>query len=415
MSVGAEAGNPGSWLKVTGSAATAQAGKPITATVAVNTSGLAAGVYTGSVIAENTATSAQYPVAVTLIVTAPVTGTAACTPTQLLPVFTNLSPSFELTAAQPITIQALVSDDCGNLLTSGTVEASFSGDGDLPAGLTALGSGLWSGTWLPHSIAGAGASISLAAETVFGPASTVLAGSASVSGTLDANPSAVLISPGGIVNAASLVSGAPIAPGEYLSIFGSNLGSANATQVLLGGQAMPLQFVGPNQINALVPFEVSVNSIQELLVEVNGAYSLPETVAVAPANPAVFTAAQSGTGAGVIVIAKPDGTQVLAGPTQLATAGDGLVIYCSGLGAVSPAVPDGEPAPLSPLSRTVNPVTVTIGGQTVQPFFAGLAPLFPSVYQVNIIVPAGIAPGANVAIAVSTLGLSSAAVTVGIQ
>jgi uncharacterized protein (TIGR03437 family) len=419
MSVGAEAQNLGSWLKVTGSAAAVAAGTPITATVKVNTSGLAAGIYTGSVVAQNTATSAQYPVAVVLIVTA----SGTCTPTELLPVFTNLTPNFEFTAAQPVTIQANIADDCGNALTSGTVQASFGTGDDLPVGLTAVGNGLWSGTWLPHAVAGASASVALVAES-----STGLAGFTSASGTLDANPSAAVVTPGGIVNAASLVSGAPLAPGEFLSIFGTNLASGaapapsapyttslNGTQVLLGGQPLPLQFVGANQINALVPFGTPANTIQELLVEQNGVYSLPETVVVAPANPAVFTQSQSGQGAGAIIVVKANGTEFVASATQPASVGDVLAIYCSGLGAVSPPVPDGSAAPLSSLSKTVNTVTATIGGLPATVSFAGLAPGFVGLYQVNATVPAGVTAGANVPVILTTEGSSSVPITVAIQ
>ena len=38
-------------------------------------------------------------------------------------------------------------------------------------------------------------------------------------------------------------------------------------------------------------------------------------------------------------------------------------------------------------------VTVTIGGQTIQPQYAGPAPGLPGVQQVNLRIPAGYAPG----------------------
>ena len=52
----------------------------------------------------------------------------------------------------------------------------------------------------------------------------------------------------------------------------------------------------------------------------------------------------------------------LAQPGTPALVGEEIVIYCTGLGAVTPAVQEGAPAPTTPLSNTVNPVTVTIGG-----------------------------------------------------
>lgn len=387
-------------------------------TVSVNTAGLAPGVYLGTLnihLAEN---NSDHPVTVMLVVPK-----SSCTATQLLPVFTNLPGGFTMTAGLPAPLQAQVVDDCGNPLDSGGVVAYFGGR-DTPVSLVALGSGQWSGTWMPHQLAGGAASAGLIA-TGFAP---TLYGSSGVTGTLAANPNAPLISSGGAVSAASLAANAPLAPGSYISIFGANLarGSAQAntlplpqnlsgTQVLLGGEPLPLQFAGAGQINAIVPYDVPVNTFLQLIVEQNGVESVPENVLVAQAQPAVFTQDQSGKGAGVIVVVKPDGTQFEATAPRAATAGDALVIYSTGLGAVMPAVPAGSASPASTLSSTSSPVTVSIGGNTVQPFFAGLAPGFAGLYQVNVIVPGGITPGANVPVVLSIAGAFSPAVTVAIQ
>jgi uncharacterized protein (TIGR03437 family) len=187
------------------------------------------------------------------------------------------------------------------------------------------------------------------------------------------------------------------------------------TQVLLGGEPMPLQYAGTGQINAVVPFDVPVNTPQQLIVEQNGVSSLPETVVIAAAQPAVFTQDQSGMGAGAIVVVKANGSQFPNTPGAPAAAGDALVIYCTGREAVTPAIPTGSAAPFSPLSTTANSVTVTIGGQPAQVLFAGLAPGYVGLYQVNAIVPAGISPGPNVSVILSAAGAMSPPVTVAIQ
>lgn len=151
------------------------------------------------------------------------------------------------------------------------------------------------------------------------------------------------------------------------------------------------------------------------MVVENGASSLPETVLIAAAQPAVFTQFQSGTGAGVIVVAQSSGAQFLNTPLAPASAGDALVIYCSGLGAVDPPVAEGSAAPSSPLSTTSNPVSVTIGGQPAHVFFAGLAPGFAGLYQVNVIVPQGISSGSNIPVVLNVAGASSVPVTVAIR
>jgi uncharacterized protein (TIGR03437 family) len=339
-----------------------------------------------------------------------------------LPVFTNLATGFQFSAGLPVSVQAQIVDDCGNPLKTGVVQVTPS-TADPPVTLIPLGNGEWSGTWTPHGLAGGTASVGITAESTLG-----LTGSVSISGTLTANTTATVVTPGGIVNAASLVSGAPVAPGEFVSIFGSNLAastvvspaypyptSLGGTQVLLNGQPLPLEFVSAGQINALVPYGTPVNGFQEVMISQNGTSSLPETVVVAPANPAVFTQSQSGQGAGAILVTKASGGQFVATPSQPASPGDVLAIYCSGLGAVNPAVSDGAAASLSVLSSTVNPVTVTIGGQPAQVLFAGLAPGFAGLYQVNAVVPAGIAASANVPVILTEAGLSSAVVTVAVQ
>lgn len=133
-----------------------------------------------------------------------------------------------------------------------------------------------------------------------------------------------------------------------------------------------------------MPYGLPVNRPLQLLVAANGSYALPETVLrIRP--PAIFTQNETGSGPGAI---------------------------CAGLGDVIPAVSAGSAAPVSTLSRTVNPVAVTIGGQPAQVSFAGLAPGFAGLYQVNAVAPSGIAPAANVPVILSAAGASSPPVTV---
>ena len=129
-----------------------------------------------------------------------------------------------------------------------------------------------------------------------------------------------------------------------------------------------------------------------------------------------FTQAQSGQGAGVIVVVKANGTQFENTAAAPASVGDALTIYCAGLGAVNPPVADGSAAPLTPpFAQTVDPVTVTVGGIPAQVLFSGLAPGYAGVYQVNVLIPSGVAPGASVPVAITAGGFPSPPVTVAIQ
>jgi uncharacterized protein (TIGR03437 family) len=230
-----------------------------------------------------------------------------------------------------------------------------------------------------------------------------------------------------VVSNASFASGAPLAPGAFVAIFGSNLASSTAlagslpfstnmggAQVFLGGEALPLQYAANGQINAIIPYDAPVNATQQLIVEQGGAYSMPETILLATAQPAVFTVDQSGGGAGAITVVKSNGKQFQSSPAMPAAAGDVLEIFCSGLGAVTPAVLAGSAAPASPPAKTVNQVTATVGGQPVQVAFAGLAPGFAGLYQVNVSVPSGIT-GDAVPVVLTVAGASSPPVTVAIR
>ena len=67
------------------------------------------------------------------------------------------------------------------------------------------------------------------------------------------------------------------------------------------------------------------------------------------------------------------------------------------------------------LTTTVNPVGVTIGGVPSNVLFSGLTPNFTGLYQVNVMVPAGLSPGDGVPVILSVAGVSSPPVTISVQ
>ena len=105
----------------------------------------------------------------------------------------------------------------------------------------------------------------------------------------------------------------------------------------------------------------------------------------------------------------------MAEPGTPATVGETVVIYCTGLGAVTPAVQEGLAAPTTPLSRTVNTVGVTIGGQAAQVAFSGLTPGYAGLYQVNAVVPSGITTGEAVPVVLSVAGQTSPVATIAVR
>jgi uncharacterized protein (TIGR03437 family) len=91
------------------------------------------------------------------------------------------------------------------------------------------------------------------------------------------------------------------------------------------------------------------------------------------------------------------------------------VLYCLGLGAVTPAVADGAAAPSNPPASTVNPVTVTVGTQTANVFFAGLTPTLAGLYQIDFYVPQGTPTGDQVPVTLAVGGQTSAAVNLSVR
>lgn len=72
-----------------------------------------------------------------------------------------------------------------------------------------------------------------------------------------------------------------------------------------------------------------------------------------------------------------------------ARAGEQVIMFGSGLGAVAPQVAAGQPAPADPLARTLLTPTVRVGDATAEVRASVLTPGQAGVYQINFIVPAG--------------------------
>src|SRR6185437_6509906 len=143
-----------------------------------------------------------------------------------------------------------------------------------------------------------------------------------------------------------------------------------------------------SQINVHVPWELQgQKSVQMKVALDEGLFSNVVTVPVADYTPSFFgTAAQ--------IAARDEGNQIIsaANPVQ---GGHVAQIFCNGLGPVTNPPASGDPAPSSPLSRTMDQPTVTIGGQPAQVQFSGLAPGFAGLYQVNVVVPDNLASGSQ--------------------
>ena len=229
----------------------------------------------------------------------------------------------------------------------------------------------------------------------------------------------------GLTNAASFapqgVAPAGVVPGEIATIFGANLTTATGinfssglplptqvqnVQVLVNGTAAPIFAVdnvnGLQQVNFEVPVSVAQKTTATLQVVDNGVAGNIVTVPVISAQPGIFTYNVGGSNFGAIL--HPNSPQ-LADTGHPASAGEVVVIFCTGLGTVAPAPADGSPAPGA--AQTTLTATVTIGGVAAAVDYAGLSPNYVGLYQINAHVPTVLSAG-NQPVVITMNGVQSA-------
>jgi uncharacterized protein (TIGR03437 family) len=343
---------------------------------------------------------------------------AGCTPKTLQPILTAPTDGFTASTGYGVKLGVFVEDDCGVPLDTGAVTVTFS-NGDQTSTLQPLQGGLWEGTWYTQT-ASASVNLHVHAQT---PAS-------GISGDLQTNGSLASSTPPSFDQAgiASVFGGAtygPLAPGEVISIYGSSLaetGLANTgfplqpelvdTTVTIQGVAMPLYYVGPTQVNAVVPYGITGNSLNaplQIVVQRGNTLSQPVYVTAATAEPTILGSAGAITD---YPANYPASAPYTVSATAPAHAGDTLVLYCLGLGAVNPPVADGGlPVGGAQATATVQALVGTVPVSVSQ----ALSPQFPGLYQVNVQIPAGAPKGSSVPVTISAGGQTSPPILVPIQ
>jgi len=250
-----------------------------------------------------------------------------------------------------------------------------------------------------------------------------------------------------VVNGASFAANAPLAPGSFASVFGTNFGAFtqlagfpardfNGVSVAFNGMKAPLVHVLASfgQIDLIVPSELAESGTVPVAVTTSIGSSANFTLAMASAAPGVFVTPSSLNPkrrtaavlfAGTAWRVMPDalaqelkipgnchasGISTAAICGEPARIGDFIQIYATGLGK---ATPNGDPTGVPPPTGTTAPTdgtavyqtvaapSVTIGGVPASVSFSGLAPGFAGLYQVNAQVPAGAATGDDVPISVA--------------
>jgi uncharacterized protein (TIGR03437 family) len=238
----------------------------------------------------------------------------------------------------------------------------------------------------------------------------------SVVSTTQASRTVPSFSSAGVVNGASFKG--PVAPGSIVSIFGANLGATESARQLplpttLGGvcvtanqTSVPLFYTSPTQINAQLPAELATGRVT-LTVRSRDTARVSSGIAVQvnAAAPGVFTMSAEGRTQAALFHAA-DFTPVT--PKNPGKRDKDLILFATGLGRVIPAVASGAAASDKPLSATSQEVTVTIGGHGMIVSYAGLAPGYVGLYQINLRVPGDRVQGDSLPVAVTIGGVSSA-------
>ncbi len=217
----------------------------------------------------------------------------------------------------------------------------------------------------------------------------------------DFSANGVYIYPTGVVNAASSAPfTAGVARGELVTIYGAGLSSATAVaslpfpnslggvQVTVNGRPAPIYAVSPTQLSVVVPYATELNYAR-FQVTNNGTQSNTVTEFVNKTAPGIFSLPPGGLGAAAALHA--DYSVISA--SKPAAVGETIQIFLTGLGDVSPAVPEGTAAPSNPLSKVSNDVAVYVDGIKATVAYAGLAPGLAGLYQINAVVPTGVSSG----------------------
>jgi adhesin/invasin len=210
----------------------------------------------------------------------------------------------------------------------------------------------------------------------------------------------------GVVNGASFAA-APdnfVAPNSIISIFGIDLSLQTkqvsqgdlvrgrlplvlgGVQVRIGEIPAPLYFVSPQQINAQVPSEITPGEWQLVVVRENLSGGNAARVKVRTAAPGLFR-----------YVTHTDYTLVGRGDPKGSTparAGEVVILFATGLGATAPAVFAGELPDFA--APVVLPVRAWLEDAMLPDYlllYVGQAPGFAGLYQINLELPADIAPG----------------------
>jgi uncharacterized protein (TIGR03437 family) len=234
----------------------------------------------------------------------------------------------------------------------------------------------------------------------------VLAAVSCLAADTECKPNAPCYSAATVVSAASGEPGA-LAPNTLASIYGARLSYTeraiqlsdiqggqlpvllpnSGVQVLLAGRYAPLYYVSPTQVNFLIPSDLRSGEVTLQLVR-EGTAGPAVRVKLRKAAPALFQ-----LDAATVVASHTDYS--LVSEQAPARPGEWVILWATGLGEVTPradpvAIPQQAASLEQMRSFGVSLDNVPVTADRIG--YAGLAPGWGGLYQVNVRVPGGFGP-----------------------
>ena len=249
--------------------------------------------------------------------------------------------------------------------------------------------------------------------------------------TSDPQHQSVFANPVNAVNAGSQIAG-NYSPNSWLTLYGQNLADSQVIAAQspypssLGGTTVtitdangntlqaPLYFVSPGQINMLVPSTAALGLATLTVTNSQGALA-STVILITQTSPGLFTASQNGSGTAAALVQRvraADGSQTIEPvvtfdsngnpvPAPITVGNDSIYLQFYGTGIR--------------YNSSLANVACSINGQNAQVLYAGPAPGFFGLDQVNVALPSGFNGHGTVNVAITVEGQAANTVTLTFQ
>ena len=364
---------------------------PTNARVTMNPAGLAAGTYNGSILFTSTGGETAVllvtyvlKAAPALVITPPTLVFTTSSPTITPPPQSLATNSSAGTIGYGVTTQ-VATPTGGTWLRVSPGSGQTVGSVQVSVDLTGLGKGIYNGSVL---FTPTDSSVNSVAVPVTLLVACGQGGCTGLPATILSVVNAASFHPGGAPRAVMTIFGTNLADGVYQATTYPLATQLGPTSVTVNGSLVPLFYVSPTQINFQVPSGTPPTSVQVGVI--NGfsrtRTAQEQTANLAPVDPGLFI----NPGNRAAALNQDLSPHTAATPVP---AGGYIFLFTTGGGAISPPLQDGTAAPGSPLSLLSGNVQVSIGGKPAQVTYAGVAPGFAGLSQINAIIPDGLAAG----------------------